>query len=368
MRLQTESKRMSHASHMSVDISRANSLFGGGPTSSKRASFTPLTGSGISASQRANNHRRISSISEPSIASDGTDPPSPTGTVAGQTVSWPGDADAKKARRSSAFFGGMPVNMHMSLARSTTPSPPTQQRQLVPENGFNSEELESLKKERDSARAELATAKKELAEAQEAREASEQCVVALRSFISAQTEAGSDASMFYLLPHFDVNILLHPLPDIPHPWPHGIPRGLTYSLLCHAIGRCLTRTLLNDGKRRDQFAQGDPIDAVHIVFPIGDVSKDAPEEMDMVALTVEDHVLSLEKELRDNPNNFNANVEVQDDRMALEMLKNNQRASYVPWGMNELWRGVTKEGQGLCVTGWNAAPDGGDAVPQYSWV
>ncbi|KAL5492328.1 hypothetical protein ACEPAI_3775 [Sanghuangporus weigelae] len=187
MRLQTESKRMSQ---MSVDISRANSLFGGAPSSSKRASFTPLTGSG--ASQRMQNHRRISSISEPSFAFDSPEPSSPPG--AGQAVSWPADADTKKARRSSAFFGGMPVNMNASLARSTTPSPPTHQRQLVAENGFNFEEIETLRKERDATRAELASAKQELAEAQEAREASEQCVAALRSFISAQAESAIDAN------------------------------------------------------------------------------------------------------------------------------------------------------------------------------
>ncbi|OCB89972.1 hypothetical protein A7U60_g2827 [Sanghuangporus baumii] len=190
MRLQTESKRMSQMSHMSVDISRANSLFGGAPSSSKRASFTPLTGSG--ASQRMQNHRRISSISEPSFAFDTPEPSSPPGS--GQAVSWPVDADTKKARRSSAFFGGMPVNMNVNLARSTTPSPPTHQRQLVAENGFNSEEIEALRKERDATRAELAGAKQELAEAQEAREASEQCVAALRSFISAQAESAIDAS------------------------------------------------------------------------------------------------------------------------------------------------------------------------------
>ncbi|KAL5536989.1 hypothetical protein ACEPAF_812 [Sanghuangporus sanghuang] len=190
MRLQTESKRMSQMSHMSVDISRANSLFGGAPSSSKRASFTPLTGSG--ASQRMQNHRRISSISEPSFAFDTPEPSSPPGS--GQAVSWPVDADTKKARRSSAFFGGMPVNMNVNLARSTTPSPPTHQRQLVAENGFNFEEIEALRKERDATRAELASAKQELAEAQEAREASEQCVAALRSFISAQAESAIDAS------------------------------------------------------------------------------------------------------------------------------------------------------------------------------
>ena len=104
MRLQTESKRMSQMSHMSVDTSRANSLFGGGPSSSKRASFTPLTGSGAS---RITSHRRISSISEPSDALDtnGMEPSSPPGV--GHAISWGADdSNVKKARRSSAFFGG----------------------------------------------------------------------------------------------------------------------------------------------------------------------------------------------------------------------------------------------------------------------
>ena len=52
--------------------------------------------------------------------------------------------------------------------------------------------------------------------------------------------------------------------------------------------------------------------------------------MDIIALAVEDHILSLEKELCDNPNNFNANIEVQDNHQALAMLKENQRASFKP--------------------------------------
>lgn len=188
---------MSQMSHMSIDTSRANSFFGGAPSSSKRASFTPLTGSGAA---RMQNHRRISSVSEPSFALEtGSERLSPTGV--GRSTSWPEEsdtasvtsvADAKKARRSSAFFGGVPASM--ALARSTSPSPPNHPRQLTPEPGINAElsaqELEALRKERDAARAELAAARKELAEAQDAREASEQCVSALRSFISAQAEGG----------------------------------------------------------------------------------------------------------------------------------------------------------------------------------
>ncbi|EJD07485.1 uncharacterized protein FOMMEDRAFT_164445 [Fomitiporia mediterranea MF3/22] len=192
MRLQTENKRASIiGSHMSVDTSRANTLFGGGPSSSKRASFTPLTGSGATnqpQTHRMHNHRRISSVSEPSFAleSGGTEPGSPVG----RTISWPeengnGDANAKKGRRSSAFYGGIPMSMGSNKSASTSPSPPTHSRQLAVDNNTN-EELDALRKERDSARAELISAKQELAEAQEAREASEQCVSALRTFIAAQ--------------------------------------------------------------------------------------------------------------------------------------------------------------------------------------
>lgn len=188
MRLQTESKRISQMSHASIDTSRANSLFGGGPSSSKRASFTPLTGSGVT---RMANHRRISSVSEPSFGADMSEEPA-SPSAAGRTISWP-DEDAvaaKKSRRSSAFFGGLPAPM--AFTRSATPSPPAHQRQLAPDADASTLDVDALRKERDSARAALTAARQELAEAQEAREASEQCISALRAFISAQ--AANDSS------------------------------------------------------------------------------------------------------------------------------------------------------------------------------
>ncbi|KAI5122502.1 hypothetical protein M0805_001410 [Coniferiporia weirii] len=186
MRLQTESKRMSQ---MSVDTGRANMFFGAAPTSSKRASFTPLTGSGAA---RIHSHRRISSVSEPSFMGVDDDTASMITSPATHVFSLPEDgssaaaAEAKKARRSSSFFSaGRAVS---APSPSSSPSPPTRTRTLAPELSVSTDtsnmQLEALRRERDAVRAELAAARGELSEAQEAREASEQCVTALRAFIS----------------------------------------------------------------------------------------------------------------------------------------------------------------------------------------
>lgn len=178
MRLQTESKRMSQISTLqSLDTGRANSFFSNGPpSSSKRMSFTPLTGSGA---VRVNPHRRTSSVSEPGYAAfldASSDSLVVNASPPTRVTSLPEEGEVK-GRRASGFF---------NRAKSS-PSPPQLPRQLSPEPPqFDSiaAQLEMLKRERDAARSELQNVKLELSETQEACEASNQCVHALRTFIS----------------------------------------------------------------------------------------------------------------------------------------------------------------------------------------
>lgn len=178
MRLQTESKRMSQISNLSLDTSRANMFYGTAPPSSKRTSFTPLTGSGA---VRVHPHRRTSSVSEPSFAfatDSNADMSSLRLSPTLRVVSLPEEAiDEKKSRRASGFFG----------RSKASPSPPAITRQLSPEPSTANPsvaQIELLTRERDVARTELEATRHELLEAQEAREATEHCVSALRMFIT----------------------------------------------------------------------------------------------------------------------------------------------------------------------------------------
>ncbi|KAL0060879.1 hypothetical protein AAF712_012343 [Marasmius tenuissimus] len=147
MRLQTENRRHSVAP---IDVPRTGlPLPFGSPPSSKRASFTPLTGNPTA---RANSHKRLSSVSDISLADDGQ----------GQVITL-SDVPTPASSRMSGFFG-----------RSSPP------RDLP----MSSSELESLKKELASVKTELEETRAELSEVTEAREASETCVKTLREFIT----------------------------------------------------------------------------------------------------------------------------------------------------------------------------------------
>ncbi|KAI0047245.1 hypothetical protein FA95DRAFT_1606256 [Auriscalpium vulgare] len=168
MRLQTESRRMSRGPEMSVDLSRAGSFsFGGPPSSSKRASFAPLTGNSIRAS-----HRRISSVSDSNTQwSEAIHPPitevdhSPTG----QTIALPDVQQTSypptQSRRFSGLFGR-----------------PAAETDFAPA-GLAAVEVEALQREVKSLKSTLEETRHELTEALEAREASDTCVKALRDFI-----------------------------------------------------------------------------------------------------------------------------------------------------------------------------------------
>lgn len=182
MRLQTE-RRMSVASNLSLDLSRSGPVLPSlsGPPSSKRASFAPLTGS--AAGRASLNHRRVSSISDSGFlltnSSTGEPPTCPPTSPISQHIpqdngSTPTDryASPAKNRRISLLFG------------------PGATAQESPSDI----ELELLRKQLRTAQQQLDDTKHELIEAQEAREASELCVRALRTFIS-ENNVGAPLTM-----------------------------------------------------------------------------------------------------------------------------------------------------------------------------
>ncbi|GLB43438.1 hypothetical protein LshimejAT787_1303390 [Lyophyllum shimeji] len=172
MRLQTESRRQSLAP---VDVTRASFPSFGSPPSSKRASFTPLTGSVTARPSHGHGHRRIASVSG-SPTHDAFLERSPNA----QTLTFPDNVTSPYApsatRRHSGLFG------------RTSPSQPE-----VASSDHLSSELDQLRKELRAVKDELEITKHELRESNEAKEASEMCVKALREFIGENNIGGSDA-------------------------------------------------------------------------------------------------------------------------------------------------------------------------------
>ncbi|TFK51696.1 hypothetical protein OE88DRAFT_1658278 [Heliocybe sulcata] len=168
MKLQSESRRMSS---MTLDMSRASApMFGGPPSSNKRASFTPLTGSGISGG-----HRRISSVSDTGLLLRDLSSPDMPGSPGSQVLSFGtsvGSPPSKASRRSSGFWGRPPP---LALDEPQT---------------ISSAELAALQREVKNLKDELEETRHELSEANEAKEASETCVRALRDFIAQNGVGG----------------------------------------------------------------------------------------------------------------------------------------------------------------------------------
>jgi hypothetical protein len=151
MKLQTESRRSSVMSTMTLDLSRAGAAPGGGlPPPSARISgaFTPLTGSGM---RPAGGHRRGASIASPGTG--------PTAT--------PDEHDAAR-RAHSRTPPKAPRRVSGLFTRGASP----------PEN-----DGDRARRELAAARAQLEETRAELSEAHEARAASETCAQALRAFI-----------------------------------------------------------------------------------------------------------------------------------------------------------------------------------------
>ncbi|KAK0488912.1 hypothetical protein IW261DRAFT_1442247 [Armillaria novae-zelandiae] len=148
MRLQSENQnRRQSVGPMPLDLSRAGFNNFSTPGTSKRASFTPVTGSHTT---RPNAHRRISSVSDTCIDDQSS-----------QTLIMPPELSAN-SRRTSGLYNRSPQ---------------------ADRDAFNLE-LETLRKELRAAKDELEETKHELSEANEAREASDTCANALREFIS----------------------------------------------------------------------------------------------------------------------------------------------------------------------------------------
>ncbi|KAI0741485.1 hypothetical protein C8Q80DRAFT_1110982 [Daedaleopsis nitida] len=183
MRLQTE-KRMSQVSSLALDLSRPPSTHASisGPPSSKRASFAPLTGS----SAGRMGHRRISSVSDSGYMLS----PTPNGEFAS---SWPPPAS--------------PMSQHIPEDPESTPVvPPSNNRRIsllfgrgaAPqfEQHSSSSDMETnqLRKQLHTMQKQLDDTKRDLVESQEAHEASELCVRALRTFISENNVGVSSAT------------------------------------------------------------------------------------------------------------------------------------------------------------------------------
>ncbi|KAH9946503.1 hypothetical protein B0H21DRAFT_743135 [Amylocystis lapponica] len=165
MRLQTESRRMSQASNLTLDLSRAGQPLFSGPPTSKRASFTPLTGT----SAGLMGHRRISSVSDSGVLS------APAFSADNQ---WPGTPRSGDVLQFSPPVAAAGHSKRMSGMFSRGAAPPDFAASA------DAAELLALRKELDIVKDQLEESKHELGEIQEAREASEMCVQALRTFIA----------------------------------------------------------------------------------------------------------------------------------------------------------------------------------------
>ena len=160
---------MSRGGDLTVDLSRANTFSFGGPGSSKRMSFTPLTGTTVG---RTQTHRRISSVSDTGVTCSDAAGAQPTNTSPNsQTITLPEPSPQPGCpptnnRRVSGLFG-------RAVATDLEPVP-----------GSNPVEREKLQREIQALKTALEEARNDLTEANEAREASETCVKTLRDFIA----------------------------------------------------------------------------------------------------------------------------------------------------------------------------------------
>ncbi|KAH9044222.1 hypothetical protein EDB84DRAFT_1668352 [Lactarius hengduanensis] len=169
MRLQTESRRVSRGGDLSVDLSRASSLSFGGPSSAKRMSFTPLTGTSAA---RMHSHRRISSVSDTNVNwSDVT---------GGQTTNSSPNSQIITLPETSPQPGYLPTNNRRISGLFGRPVA----SESEPVLGLNPVEREKLQGEILALKSALEETRHDLMEVTEAREASETCVKTLRDFIA----------------------------------------------------------------------------------------------------------------------------------------------------------------------------------------
>jgi hypothetical protein len=167
MKLQTESRRSSVMSTMTLDLGRAGGAGPLGPPTGRNSAFTPLTGTGITR-QASSGHRRGASIASPGM------PGIPTPN--------PDVADQQDASRRSHSRSPPKPNRRMSGLFLRSPSPAESAAALGP--GLDGLEAQRIRKELQVMRDQLEETRHELTEANEARDASETCVKALRDFIT----------------------------------------------------------------------------------------------------------------------------------------------------------------------------------------
>ncbi|KAF8199166.1 hypothetical protein BJ912DRAFT_1132529 [Pholiota molesta] len=173
MRLQTENRRQSMAP---IDVARASSVnFTSftSPPSSKRASFVPLTGS---SQGKSPGHRRVTSVNDIGLGAFPTPDQTPSPNMRAFNIA-SAEASLSSAPGSSRRFSGLFGHAHSD---GDVLSPPAAEAPPSP----NMLELETLRKELQAIKDQLDTAQHELIEANEAKEASETCVIALREFIA----------------------------------------------------------------------------------------------------------------------------------------------------------------------------------------
>ncbi|KAG1869600.1 hypothetical protein F4604DRAFT_1774286 [Suillus subluteus] len=162
MRLQSENRRASQVPS-ALDLSRAGIPSFNGPPSSKRASLIGSTAG------RSNTHKRISSVSDNAFSIDSSHLTTPISTPTPATFTLP---DVQKSRTQQ------PSHTRRMSGMFGRASPP---QSLFPSE--ESAELEMLRRELNAVKVELDDVKHELSETNEAREASDTCIKALREFI-----------------------------------------------------------------------------------------------------------------------------------------------------------------------------------------
>ncbi|KAG1876622.1 hypothetical protein DFJ58DRAFT_755290 [Suillus subalutaceus] len=162
MRLQSENRRASQVPS-ALDLSRAGIPSFNGPPSSKRASLIGSTAG------RNNTHKRISSVSDNAFSIDSSHLTTPISTPTPATFTLP---DVQKSRTQQ------PSHTRRMSGMFGRGSPP---QSLFPSE--ESAELEMLRRELNAVKVELDDVKHELSETNEAREASDTCIKALREFI-----------------------------------------------------------------------------------------------------------------------------------------------------------------------------------------
>jgi hypothetical protein len=188
MKLQAEAKnsrRQSVQAPIVLDMSRVG--IPSGQPSSKRASFTPLASSHVRPPPRGSSI----SMSDPVI------PGLTPGAIDGLPGSSPPDQPTIDNDASGSSHSQPSSRAFSSLFGRTSPQPHAGLEHSPPRNDVAAE-LEALKRELRSVKDELEETRHDLIESNEAREASETCVKALREFIG---ENHSDQMRLPPTPH-----------------------------------------------------------------------------------------------------------------------------------------------------------------------